>query len=58
MPSVNANTSFYMTTMVSSNGVTSYADTRTVLVIDLQVDDAAVVVSDFSYNNINSGWVV
>jgi hypothetical protein len=58
MPAVTSNTTNYMTTQVVSGGVTSSIDTRTVLVINLNIDDTAVVVTDFSYNNYNSGWTI
>jgi hypothetical protein len=58
MPSVATNTSHYMTTQVVQGGYTSAVDTRTVLVINLNIDDTAIVVSDFStsYSNTNYGW--
>lgn len=58
MPAVTSNTSHYMTTQVVSGGVTSSIDTRTVLVVNLNIDDTAVVVTDFSYNSYNSGWTI
>ena len=58
MPAVTSNTSHYMTTQVVSGGVTSSIDTRTVLVVNLNIDDTAVVVTDFSYNRYNSGWTI
>lgn len=58
MPSVATNTTHYMTTQVVSGGVTSAVDTRTVLVVNLNIADAAVIVSDFSstYANVTFGW--
>lgn len=58
MPSVTTNTTHYMTTQVVSGGVTSAVDTRTVLVVNLNISDAAVIVSDFSstYANVTFGW--
>jgi hypothetical protein len=58
MPSVTTNTTHYMTTQVVSGGVTSAVDTRTVLVVDLNIDDTSIIVTDFSFNNLNSGWVI
>lgn len=58
MPSVTTNTTHYMTTQVVSGGVTSAVDTRTVLVVNLNVDDTSIIVTDFSFNNLNSGWVI
>ena len=60
MPSVTTNTAHYMTTQVVIGGATSAVDTRTVLVVNLNVDDTAIVVSDFStsYANTNYGWTV
>jgi hypothetical protein len=58
MPAVTSNTTHYMTTQVVSGGVTSSIDTRTVLVVNLNIDDTAVVVTDFSYNSYNSGWTL
>ena len=58
LPSVTTNTTHYMTTQVVSDGVTSAVDTRTVLVVNLNIADAAVIVSDFSstYANVTFGW--
>jgi len=58
LPSVTTNTTHYMTTQVVSDGVTSAVDTRTVLVVNLNISDAAVIVSDFSstYANVTFGW--
>ena len=58
MPSVTTNTTHYMTTQVVVAGVTSLVDTRTVLVVNLNIADAAVIVSDFSstYANVTFGW--
>jgi hypothetical protein len=58
MPAVTSNTTHYMTTQVVSGGVTSSIDTRTVVVVNLNIDDTAVVVTDFSYNTYNSGWTI
>ena len=60
MPSVTTNTTHYMTTQVVIGGATSAVDTRTILVVNLNVDDAAIVVSDFStsYANTNYGWTI
>jgi hypothetical protein len=58
MPSVTTNTTHYMTTQVVINGATSAVDTRTVLVVNLNVDDTSIIVTDFSFNNLNSGWVI
>jgi len=56
LPSVASNTTHYLSTAAVSNGVTSFSDTRTVLVVNVNIDDTAIVVTDFTYNNINSGW--
>lgn len=58
MPSVTTNTTHYMTTQVVIGGATSAVDTRTVLVVNLNVDDTSIIVTDFSFNNLNSGWVI
>jgi len=60
MPTVTTNTTYYMTTQVVNAGVTSPADTRTVLVVNLNISDTAIVVTDFttSYANTVYGWIV
>jgi hypothetical protein len=60
MPSVTTNTTHYMTTQVITAGVTSLTDTRTVLVVNLNISDTSIVVTDFttSYANTVYGWVV
>ena len=60
LPSVASNTTHYMTTQVVSGGVTSSTTTKTISVLNINIDDAAIVVSDFStsYANTNYGWTV
>ena len=60
MPSVTTNTVHYMTTQSVYTGVTSLVGTNTVLVVNLNITDTAIVVTDFttSYANTVYGWVV
>jgi len=60
MPAVTTNTTHYMTTQSVYTGVTSLVGTNTVLVVNLNITDTAIVVTDFStsYANTVYGWVV
>ena len=56
MPSVTTNTTHYMTTQVVNAGTTTAVDTRTVLVVDLGISDAAIIISDFTSYTLSLGW--
>jgi hypothetical protein len=56
MPSVTTNTTYYMTTQVVNAGTTTAVDTRTVLVVNLNVSDTSVIITDFTVNSLSAGW--
>ena len=45
-----------MTTQVVNAGTTTAVDTRTVLVVDLGISDAAIIISDFTSYTLSLGW--
>ena len=59
LPSVESNTSHTLTIQaVSGSGVASSIVSKVVTVLNTSVVDTAIIISDFGYNDLNTGWVV
>ena len=59
LPSVDSNTAHSMTVQaISGSGVASSIVTKVVTVLNTAVTDTAIIVSDFSYSDLNTGWTM
>ena len=59
LPSVVSNTAHTLTVQaVSGSGVASSIVSKVVTILNTSVADTAIIISDFGYNDLNTGWVV
>ncbi len=57
MPTVSANTAHSMTVQSIFNGVSWSITTKNITVLNTSVSDTAIVVSNFGYRDLNTGWI-